>query len=197
MGMKDFFGNLFNTNNNQNASNNISTSEADMSTETSSHDAFVASLAPENYSGGTFPDTTPASNHGTSDNGGREVGGDGRSDRDSGRDRGGDENTPPPATETSPESDEEDSTEENDAAAEDEDSVSIEIEGGDKEGMANQSPCTGKGIDDIIADNDEDDGQNDGPDDDGPNGSGGVDDGGGGGGGGGGGVDDGDDDGIE
>lgn len=185
MGMKDFFSNLFNTNNNQNASNNISTSEADMSTETSSHDAFVASLAPENYSGGTFPDTTPASNHGTSgDNGGREVGGDGRSDRDSGRDRGGDENTPPPATEISPESDEaeEDSTEENDAAAEDGDSVSIEIEGGDKEGMANQT--TGVGDEnDENSDEDEDEDDN-GPNDDGPNGSGG-------------GADDGDDDGIE
>lgn len=194
MGMKDFFGNLFNTNNNQNASNNISTSEADMSTETSSHDAFVASLAPENYSGGTFPDTTPASNHGTSDNGGREVGGDGRSDRDSGRDRGGDENTPPPATETSPESDEEDSTEENDAAAEDGDSVSIEIEGGDKEGMANQT--TGVGDEnDENSDEDEDEDDN-GPNDDGPNGSGGgADDDGPYGGGGG--ADDGDDDGIE
>ncbi len=196
MGMKDFFSNLFNTNNNQNASNNISTSEADMSTETSSHDAFVASLAPENYSGGTFPDTTPASNHGTSDNGGREVGGDGRSDRDSGRDRGGDENTPPPATEISPESDEaeEDSTEENDAAAEDGDSVSIEIEGGDKEGVANQT--TGVGDEnDENSDEDEDD---NGPNDDGPNGSGGgADDDGPHGGGGGGGTDDGADDGIE
>lgn len=183
MGMKDFFSNLLNTNNNQSASNNISTSEADMSTETSSHDAFVASLAPENYSGGTFPDTTPASNHGTSDGGGREAGGDGRSDRgDSGRDRGGDENTPPPATETSPEG--EDSTDETSSEAEEEtgedaveDDGSVSIQGGDKEGMANQSPCTGKGIDDIIADNDEDD---DGPDDDddGPNGgSGGEDDG--------------------
>lgn len=177
MGMKDFFSNLFNTNNNQNASNNTSMSEADMSTEASSHDAFVASLAPENYSGGTFPDTTPASNHGSGDDGGREIGGDGRSDRgDSGRDRGGDEDMETSATETSPEG--EDSTDETSSeaeeetgedAGEDEDSVSIEIEGGDKEGMANQSPCTGKGIDDIIADNDEDD---DGPDDDddGPNG---------------------------